>query len=270
MPKIVNHDEYRQALLEKSFHLFTLKGYNNVNMKEIATEIGVSTGTLYHYFPSKEKILAEMISWAGLENTEEYIRRTISIESIKDRFDMIVSFWREKGELYEKILLLGFDMYRNTDINQWKTVYGIFAERYVAGMSERLNISRQFANFIFIYFLGLSFHGIATDSIEEYNKEIDFLDVIFRPLIVDAHEDVDKAAQKLKKIYKTFLANDDVEKTSQRFKEVFKTFLANSLVTEKATIAKKIKSTKIKKAETKQKKAKAKQKVEPRKTQRKQ
>ena len=264
MPKIVDHNEYRQELLEKSFHLFTRKGYNNVSMKEIAAEIGVSTGTLYHYFPSKEKILAEMISWIGLENTEEYIQRTISIESIKDRFDMIVSFWREKGELYEKILLLGFDMYRNTDIKQWKTVYEVFAEHYVAGMSERLNISRQFARSIFIYFLGLSFHGIATDSIEEYNKEIDFLDVIFRPLIVDAHEDVDKASQKIKKVYKTFLANEDIEKTSQRFKEVFKTILANSLVTEKMIVTKKIKNKTEKKTETKTRKIKTKRNIKPR------
>ncbi len=270
MPKIVNHDEYRKRILEKSFSLFTRKGFTNITMDEIAAEIGTSKGVLYHYFPSKVKILYEMISWIGLENTEEYIKRTSSVEKVGDRFDIIVDFWREKGELYEKILLLGFDMYRNTDIQQWKTVYGIFAERYVVGMSERLNISRQFANFIFIYFLGLSFHGIATNSIEEYNKEIDFLDVIFRPLIVDAHEDVDKAAQKFKKVHKTFLANEDIEKTAQRFKEVFKTFLENSLVTEKATMANKVKGISIKNAETKPKKAKAKLKAGGRKKQPKQ
>jgi AcrR family transcriptional regulator len=250
MPKIVNHDEYRQELLEKSLHLFTRKGYHNINMKEIAAEIGVSTGTLYHYFPSKENMLAEMISWVGYENTEEYIQWTSSVEKISDRFDMIVDFWKEKGELYEKILLLGFDMYRNTDIKKWKPVYAGFAERYIAGMSERLNISRQFARSIFIYFLGLSFHALATDSIDEYNKEIDFLDTIFRPVIVDAPDDMDKAARE--------------------FKEIISTFLMNSLVTEKATVAKKIKSTSINKAETKPKKAKAKRKIEPRRTQRKQ
>jgi len=186
MPKIVNHDEYRQNILEKSFHLFTSKGYNNINMKEIAAEIGVSTGTLYHYFPSTEKMLAEMISWIGYENTEEYIKRTSSVESIHDRFDMIVDYWKEKGRLYENILLLAFDMYRNTDMEQWKPLYSIFAERYTAGMSERLNISRQFARSIFIYFLGLSFHLIATDSTDEYNKQVDFLDIILRPLIVTA------------------------------------------------------------------------------------
>jgi AcrR family transcriptional regulator len=250
MPKIVNHNEYRQTLLEKSLFLFTRKGYHNINMKEIAAEIGVSTGTLYHYFPSKEKMLAEMIAWIGDKNVDEYLRRTDSVENMRDRFDMIVDFWKEKGELYENIMLLAIDMYRNTETEQWKPVYSFFAERYTVGMSERLGISRQFARSIFIYFIGLSFHSLAFDGTGEYNKQIDFLDTIFRPIIVDAPEDTEKA--------------------SGKFKAIYRTFLMNSLVTEKATMAKKIKSTRIKKAETKTKKAKTKLKVEPRKTQRKQ
>ncbi|HON58142.1 MAG TPA: helix-turn-helix domain-containing protein [Smithella sp.] len=227
MPKIVNHAEYRRELLEKAFNLFTLKGYNNVNMREIASEIGVSTGTLYHYFSSKEKMLAEMILWIGTQNTEEYVQRTLGIDSLKDRFDMIVNFWREKGELYEKILLLGFDMYRNTPIEQWKAIYEAFAERYIVGMSERLNISRQLARFIFIYFLGLSFHGIASDSMEAYNREIDFLDTLLRPIVVDAHQNLDRASQKIKNIYKKHLINEDVRETSKRFREVFRSIFAD-------------------------------------------
>ena len=240
MPKIVNHEEYRQELLEKSLHLFTGKGYHNINMKEIAEEIGVSTGTLYHYFPSKESMLAEMIAWIGDKNVDEYIRRTSSVENVRDRFDMIVDFWKEKGELYENIMLLAIDMYRNTDIEQWKAVYSFFAERYTAGMSERLNISRQFARSIFIYFIGLSFHSLAFDGPDEFHKQIDFLDIIFRPPIVEAPQDMEKAAQK--------------------FKEITRTFLMNSLVTETATIAKKVKSIRIEKTATKPKKAKAKPK----------
>jgi AcrR family transcriptional regulator len=233
VPKIVNRDEYRQKLLEKSLHLFTRKGYHNINMKEVAAEVGVSTGTLYHYFPSKENMLAEMIAWIGDKNVEEYLRRTDSVENLRDRFDMIVDFWKEKGELYENIMLLAIDMYRNVNIEEWKPVYSFFAERYTVGMSERLNISRQFARSIFIYFVGLSFHSLAFDGTGEFNKQIDFLDIIFRPPIVDAHEDMEKAAR--------------------RFKEITRTFLMNSLVTEKKTIAKIIKDTKPKKAKTKAK-----------------
>lgn len=240
MPKIVNHDEYRQKILGKSLRLFARKGYNNINMKEIAAEIGVSTGTLYHYFPSKEKMLAEMISWIGLKNTEDYIQWTNSVESISDRFDMIVDYWRQNGELYENIMLLAFDMYRNSEMEQWKSLYAEFAERYTSGMSERLNISRQFAFAIFIYFLGLSFHSVATDNTNDYNKQIDFLEKILRPLIVDAPEDLNKAVQK--------------------FKEVYKIFLADSLVTERKNIGKKIKNTGVKKTIAKPRQAKDKTK----------
>jgi AcrR family transcriptional regulator len=48
-------------------------------MKQIAAEIGVSTGTLYHYFPSKKNMLANMIAELGYKNVEEYIHRTSSI-----------------------------------------------------------------------------------------------------------------------------------------------------------------------------------------------
>jgi len=232
MPKIVNHNEYRQKLLEKSLSLLTHKGYSKVNMKEIADEIGVSTGTLYHYFPSKENMLAEMLAWLGNKNVDEYTNRTSSVESIHDRFNMIVDFWKEKGELYKNILLLAIDVYRNVDSEQWKEVYSFFAERYTEGMSERLNISQQFARSIFIYFIGLAFHSLAFDGISEYNKQIDFLETIFRPLIVDAPEDREQASYKIQ--------------------EVISNMLMKTSVTEKTTAAKKkIKKIKIKKAKIK-------------------
>jgi AcrR family transcriptional regulator len=221
MPKIVNHDEYRQELLEKSLRLFTRRGYHNINMKEIAAENGVSTGSLYHYFPSKENMLAQMIAWLGDENVNEYIRRTESVESIRDRFDMIIDYWKENGELYENIMLLAIDVYRNVDIKQWKEVYSFFTERYTAGMSERLNISRQFARSIFIYFLGLSFHSLAFDDPNEYNNQIDFLNTILRPPIVDAPNDLEKATQKFKKIISTVLMNPSAsQKTTVEKKKV--------------------------------------------------
>lgn len=205
MPKIVNHEEYRQTLLEKSLNLFTRKGYNNINMKEIAAEIGVSTGTLYHYFPSKGDMLSQMIAWVGDRNIQEYIERTSNVENISDRFDMMVGYWKERSELYEDIMLLAIDMYRTTKMEQWKPVYSFFAERHTAGMSERLNISREFARFIFIYFIGLSFHSLAFDGTDEFHSEVDFLNAILRPLIAEAPLDMDQAAHHFMKIHKELL-----------------------------------------------------------------
>ena len=205
MPKIVNHDEYRQKLLEKSLNLFTSKGYSNINMKEIAAEIGVSTGTLYHYFPAKENILAEMIAWIGDKNISDYYRRSRSIDNIGDRFDIVTAWIKENGEFYEKTLLLSIDFYRNSNPQQWKEVYSLFSELYTDAWSERMNISPQFARFIYVYLIGLSFHSLAFDERSEFNNQIDFLDKLFRPLIVDAPEDLEKAAKKIKAITRSIL-----------------------------------------------------------------
>jgi AcrR family transcriptional regulator len=61
MPKIVDHEQYRKELLAQSFDLFADKGYGNVTMRQMAKELGVSTGTLYHYFPSKEALFGQLV-----------------------------------------------------------------------------------------------------------------------------------------------------------------------------------------------------------------
>lgn len=198
MPKLVNHDDYRQTLLKKSLNLFTRKGYGNVSMREIAAEIGVSTGTLYHYFPSKENILAEMLAWIGDKNVSDYYKLSRETDSIRDRFDMVTAWIKENGEVYEKTLLLSIDFYRNSNTQQWKEAYSFFSDLYTDAWSERMNISRQFGRFLYIYLIGLSFHSLAFDGRSEFNDQIDFLDKLIRPLIVDVPEDLEKAAEKIK------------------------------------------------------------------------
>ena len=61
MPKIVDHDRYRHELLAQCLSLFAEKGFGAVTMRQIADSLGVSTGTLYHYFPNKESIFAQLV-----------------------------------------------------------------------------------------------------------------------------------------------------------------------------------------------------------------
>ncbi len=61
MPKIVDHEQYRKELLGKCFDLFAQKGYGSITMRQIAQGLGVSTGTLYHYFPSKQALFEQLV-----------------------------------------------------------------------------------------------------------------------------------------------------------------------------------------------------------------
>jgi AcrR family transcriptional regulator len=56
MPKIVDHDQQRVLLAEACFAVFARDGYSAASMRRLASAAGVSTGTLYHYFPDKQAI----------------------------------------------------------------------------------------------------------------------------------------------------------------------------------------------------------------------
>ena len=55
MPKVVDHVSYRKHLLDQCVNLFAQYGYEALTMRQIAEALHVSTGTLYHYFPTKER-----------------------------------------------------------------------------------------------------------------------------------------------------------------------------------------------------------------------
>ena len=68
MPKIVDVDLYRQELLGKCFDLFANRGYANVTTRQIAKELGVSTGTLYHYFPNKQALFEQLVEQISMHD----------------------------------------------------------------------------------------------------------------------------------------------------------------------------------------------------------
>ena len=61
MPKIVDHAHMREGLVEGCSRLFAERGYASLTMREIAAQLGVSTGTLYHYFPGKDALFAAVV-----------------------------------------------------------------------------------------------------------------------------------------------------------------------------------------------------------------
>ena len=64
--------ERRRQILDRSGEIFATKGISATTVREIADACGVYSGTLYHYFPSKDAI-AEVIVTRYLDDlTSEY------------------------------------------------------------------------------------------------------------------------------------------------------------------------------------------------------
>jgi len=50
----------RQLVIETALRMFTEKGFENVSVDDIIAATGTSKGTFYHYFNSKDEIVAEI------------------------------------------------------------------------------------------------------------------------------------------------------------------------------------------------------------------
>jgi AcrR family transcriptional regulator len=60
-PKVDVADERRAQIMQAALACFTRKGYNNTTMDDIVAESGLSKGTLYWYFKSKDNLFAEAL-----------------------------------------------------------------------------------------------------------------------------------------------------------------------------------------------------------------
>ena len=61
MPRVVKHPDIRRAeLLDRAVGLFLRDGYDNVSLNDLIADAGVSKGAFYHWFPSKEALIAAL------------------------------------------------------------------------------------------------------------------------------------------------------------------------------------------------------------------
>ena len=61
MPKIVDHDIQRVKFAEAAMSLIARHGLEGVTMRAVAAEAGLSYGSLFHYFKSKDELLMHVI-----------------------------------------------------------------------------------------------------------------------------------------------------------------------------------------------------------------
>lgn len=70
-------DAQRQRVLSESMQIFSRRGFRATSMNDIATAVGLSKATLYHYFRSKEELLVRLYL-NMLDESLEMGRKTVA------------------------------------------------------------------------------------------------------------------------------------------------------------------------------------------------
>ena len=93
----------RQQILDGARRCFLAQGFDGASMNDIVNEAGVSKGTVYAYFPSKEKLFATMV----FEDKRRHAERTVVLgdetrpvdEVLRDLALRLVSLFRTPESL---------------------------------------------------------------------------------------------------------------------------------------------------------------------------
>lgn len=100
MPRVV--PEYkeiaRQKIIQASIKLFIEKGYHGTTMDEIGAEIGVSKGTVYTYFKTKEELLKTI--WKSSNQPLKELQSKFQGQDYLDVLEEIYSMISESNALH--------------------------------------------------------------------------------------------------------------------------------------------------------------------------
>jgi len=83
MPKIVDHDVQRVKFAEAAMSLIAQHGLEGVTMRAVAAEAGLSYGSLFHYFSSKDQLLMHAVRHSTALQSERIKGYTIQYSGLK-------------------------------------------------------------------------------------------------------------------------------------------------------------------------------------------
>ena len=96
-------EEKRRLIVEAAVRVFARKGYHAARVGDIAEEAGVAHGLLYHYFPSKEEVLATLFreNWSDLLVRFEQVAGSDepADEQLRGIAKILLRTWRNNPDL---------------------------------------------------------------------------------------------------------------------------------------------------------------------------
>jgi AcrR family transcriptional regulator len=174
MPKIIDSEEYRKELLHKCFDLFADKGYVNVTTRQLSQELGISTGAMYHYFPSKQALFEQLVEEISCQDAQLFksITRECPIaESIERLGQLLIQ--HEHHFVKQAVIWTEFYQHHALAEISDNPVFREVDRRYQQALTELLNLSEpKLARFIWTLINGILIEQVESDHSFSFAEQI--------------------------------------------------------------------------------------------------
>jgi AcrR family transcriptional regulator len=120
-PRRQQKEERREQILDAALRVFSEKGFAGASIRDIAREVGVTEGLLYHYFESKEQLMHacwKERSWrAHLEKILEESGGVAIAEVLRNLIGDFLNTLREHAPL---VRMCSSEMQRNPEMAEYQ------------------------------------------------------------------------------------------------------------------------------------------------------
>jgi AcrR family transcriptional regulator len=62
----------REKILQEALNLFSVKGYDAVSLRDIASRVGIKESSLYNHFQNKQALFDSIIEWCMARSNEHF------------------------------------------------------------------------------------------------------------------------------------------------------------------------------------------------------
>ncbi|AFZ02802.1 TetR/AcrR family transcriptional regulator [Calothrix sp. PCC 6303] len=178
MPKIVDHKQYRKELLAKSFNIFAERGYGAVTMRHLSQGLGVSTGTLYHYFPSKRALFEQLVEEETTRDILIVSAEFKEIEGIENKLNFVGRYLTENQDYQVKWMYIMVDFFQTQDAEEVRQndFWERLLQRFVLLVYDLLGVEDLIlANFVISFIDGIIIEKILANEMVDFNEQCQLL-----------------------------------------------------------------------------------------------
>jgi AcrR family transcriptional regulator len=177
VPRVVDHAAERTELARRSRDLFARHGYAGLSMRKAAEGLGVSTGTLYHYFDSKEHLFAAVVDATIDADVFEAVARLPVIAVPRPlRLRAIFRYAETSMPRLVRHYRVFVEYATQTKGAPAQELIGRSRERYLQAVADVLNLGRREADLVLLTLCGLILRSMCGDpgtDVEDVCRALD-------------------------------------------------------------------------------------------------
>lgn len=106
--------ERRAQIIQAALACFTRKGYNNTTMDDIVTESGLSKGSLYWYFESKDDLFAEAMTSVFMDVDQEAFAALEQCTTASDKLRVVAQMAADVSKKIEGLFSLFLEFWASS------------------------------------------------------------------------------------------------------------------------------------------------------------